>query len=205
DPSTEVRPDFAGDLYAEIRADLITATGRTEQEVVDCLIETWDAGHQECVHDWTELQEAEALAAAEANRALCAQEDEERIQRETEAEKERAEADKKKPKMNGFDESTAVGDFLSPCPAQYAIQKLTNYKFVELWYFSLDGCREALKSSRSIAENDLGLTRIDDQLTIRPASAFKGSKAALADHELPFSTFLRAKNLYLVQISKAKW
>ncbi|KAG0694062.1 hypothetical protein DFH29DRAFT_880972 [Suillus ampliporus] len=59
--------------------------------------------------------------------------------------------------------------------------------------------------SRSIAEDALSFTRIDNQLTIRPASAFKASKSALADHELPFATFLCAKNLFLVQITKANW
>ncbi|KAG2740594.1 hypothetical protein P692DRAFT_201842456 [Suillus brevipes Sb2] len=151
DPSTEVRPDFAGDLYAGIRNDLMAATG-------NCLAETWDTDHEE--------HEADALAAEEAERALRTQRDEERAQREAEAEREHLEAEKKKPKMNGFDQSTS---------------------FVELWYFSPDGCKEALKTSR-----------IDNQLTV-------SSKAALADHELSFSTFLRAKNLYLVQISKAKW
>ncbi|KAG2029019.1 hypothetical protein BDR03DRAFT_821871, partial [Suillus americanus] len=99
----------------------------------------------------------------------------------------------------------SVGNYLTPRPAQYAIQKLTNFEYVELWYFSPEGCKDALKSSRSVADNDLSITRTDDQLTLRPTSAFKASKAALADHELSFSIFLRAKNLFLVQISKAKW
>ncbi|KAG1838659.1 hypothetical protein C8R48DRAFT_680024 [Suillus tomentosus] len=124
---------------------------------------------------------------------------------EAEAERERTEAEKKKPKMNGFDKASSIGDFLNPCPAQYAIQKLTNFEYVELWYFPPEGCKDALRSSHSIAENDLSFTRVDDQLALRPSSAFKASKAAIADHELMFSIFLRAKNLFLVQISKAKW
>jgi hypothetical protein len=56
-----------------------------------------------------------------------------------------------------------------------------------------------------VADNDMSITRTDDQLTLRPTSAFKVSKAALADHELSFLIVLRAKNLFLVQISKAKW
>ncbi|KAG2151645.1 uncharacterized protein EDB93DRAFT_1083261, partial [Suillus bovinus] len=90
-------------------------------------------------------------------------------------------------------------------PAQYTTQKLTNFKYIELWYFSPDGCKDALRSSCSIAENNLSITRVDNQLTLHPSLAFKVSKAAIADHKLPFSTFLRVKNLFLVQISKAKW
>ncbi|KAG1883874.1 uncharacterized protein F5891DRAFT_1243021 [Suillus fuscotomentosus] len=199
DPTLEVIPDFAGNAYAGIRADLQAATNQTEEEVVTRLSDTWNADHNARIAEWNQDQEAEA------ERARITQEDAERAQREAEAEKERLEAEKKKPKMNGFDEASSVGDYLTPRPAQYAIQKLTNFEYVELWYFSPEGCRDALKSSRSIAENDLSITRTDDQLTLRPTSAFKASKAAIADHELSFSIFLRAKNLFLVQISKAKW
>lgn len=204
DPTTETCPEFAGALYAGIRTDLIAATGQTEQEVIDRLVDTWNAGHEERVLAWEQQQENEALAVANAERARVAQEEAEHALQEAEVQRERAEAEKKKPKMNGFKEASTVGDFLAPRPSQYAVQKLTNFEYVELWYFSPDGCKEALKTSRSIAD-DYGLTKVDDQLTIRPASAFKASKAALADHDLPFSVFLRAKNMFLVQISQAKW
>ncbi|KAG1849838.1 hypothetical protein C8R48DRAFT_613844 [Suillus tomentosus] len=205
DPTMEVMPDFAGALYAGIRADISAAANQTEEQVIARLEQTWTEGNNARVVEWNRIREDEALAEADAAREQAAQDEAERAQHEAEAEREKLEAEKKKPKMNGFDETSSVGDFLTPRPAQYAIQKLTNFEYVELWYFSPDGCKEALKSSRSIAENDLSITRIDDQLALRPSSAFKASKAALADHELPFSIFLRAKNLFLVQISKAKW
>ncbi|OJA14386.1 hypothetical protein AZE42_07739, partial [Rhizopogon vesiculosus] len=41
-------------------------------------------------------------------------------------------------------------------------------------------------------------------IVLRPLSAFKASRAVLADHQLSFSTFLRA-NSFLSHISKAKW
>lgn len=106
--------------------------------------------------------------------------------------------------MNGFNDRASVGDTLAPRPSQYATQKLNNFKYIELWYFSPDGCKEALCTACSVAD-DFGLTRVDDQLTIRPAYTFKASKAAIADHDLPFSTFLCSKNLFLMQLSKAKW
>ncbi|KAG1820907.1 uncharacterized protein BJ212DRAFT_1478000 [Suillus subaureus] len=186
DPNLEMVPDFASNLYAGIRTDLKAATNQTGEEVIACLMETWNADHNARVVEWNQDREAEA-------------------RREAEAERERTEAEKKKPKMNGFEHASSVGDYLTPCPAQYAIQKLTNFEYVELWYFLLEGCKDALKSSHSVADNDMSITRTDDQLTLWPTSAFKVSKVAMADHELSFSIFLRAKNLFLVQISKAKW
>ncbi|KIK43865.1 hypothetical protein CY34DRAFT_23364 [Suillus luteus UH-Slu-Lm8-n1] len=113
----------------------------------------------------------EARVLAEVERAQTVQENEECTQWEAEAEREWLEAERKKLKMNSFEHASSVGDYLTPLPTQYAIQKLTNFEFVELWYFSPEGCKDALKSSRSLS----------------------------------FSIFLRAKNLFLIQISKAKW
>ncbi|KAG1898625.1 uncharacterized protein F5891DRAFT_955201 [Suillus fuscotomentosus] len=205
DPTLKVIPDFAGNAYAGIRMDLQAATNQTEEEVMTRLSDTWNADHNTRIAEWNQDQEAEARVLAEVERARITQEDAECAQHEAEAERERLEAEKKKPKMNSFDKASSIGDYLTPRPAQYAIQKLTNFEYVELWYFSPEGCRDALKSSRLIAENDLSITRTDDQLMLRPTSVFKALKAAIVDHELSFSIFLQAKNLFLIQISKAKW
>ncbi|KAG2071834.1 hypothetical protein BDR04DRAFT_1117488 [Suillus decipiens] len=107
--------------------------------------------------------------------------------------------------MNGFSTTTTISDTIIPHPSQYAIQKLNNFEYVELWYFLPDRCKEAMKTSRSIADDTFSLAKLDDQLTIHPASAFKASKAAIPDHNLPFSIFLRAKNSFLTHASTAKW
>lgn len=204
DPSLEECPDFDGPAYANICDDIQRATGQTQEDVIIRLTQSWTDGHNQRVDEWNQEREQAAAEATEVEQARAAQEEETRVQREVEAEKERAKAEKKKPKINGFDETVSVGDSISPRPSQYAIQKLNNFDYIELWYFSPDGCKEALRTARSVAD-DFGLTRVDDQLTIRPAYAFKASKAAVADHDLLFSTFLRAKNLFLMQLSKAKW
>ncbi|KAG2757191.1 hypothetical protein P692DRAFT_20867773 [Suillus brevipes Sb2] len=204
DPSNEVCPDFNGDAYTDIREDISRATGGTQEAIVLRLSQSWTIGHNQRVNEWNQNRERELADAAEADRARAAQEDEARAQQEAEDERERVEAEKKKPKMNGFNDRASVGDTLAPCPSQYATQKLNNFEYIELWYFSPDGCKEALRTAHSVAD-DFGLTRVDDQLTIRPAYAFKASKAAVADHDLPFSTFLHSKNLFLMQLSKAKW
>lgn len=203
-PSLEVCPDFTTDAYANICQDIHRATGETQENIINRLTESWTAGHNQRVAEWNQQREREAADEAEAEQARAEQERELRALQEAEAERERVETEKKKPKMNSFNEAASVGDSISPRPSQYAVQKLNNFEYVELWYFSPDGCKEALRTARSVAD-DYGLTRVDDQLTLRPAYAFKASKAAVADHDLPFSVFLRAKNLFLMQLSKAKW
>ncbi|KAG1758319.1 hypothetical protein EDD22DRAFT_850110 [Suillus occidentalis] len=136
---------------------------------------------------------------------IHAQEEEDWLAREAEAEKECLESEKKKLKMNGFSLTTAVGDAIVPRPSQFAIQKLNNFEYIELWYFLPDGCKDTLKMSCVIVEDTFSLAKLNDQLTVRLASAFKASRAALPDHELTFFSFLWVKNLFLTHTSTAKW
>ncbi|KAG1827431.1 uncharacterized protein BJ212DRAFT_1257667 [Suillus subaureus] len=205
DPSLEICPDFARDLYARIRDDLVAATGAEPQAVIDRLIGTWTEGHQARVLKWNQQREEEARAEAEIEQAQAERVKEERLAKEAETEKEHLDSEKKKPKMNGFNATPTVGDAIAPHPSQYAIQKLNNFEYVELWYFSPNRCKEAMKTAQSITDDTFSLAKLDDQLTIHPALAFKASRAAIPDHDLPFSIFLRAKNSFLTHTSTAKW
>ncbi|OJA14346.1 hypothetical protein AZE42_13432, partial [Rhizopogon vesiculosus] len=58
------------------------------------------------------------------------------INKKSKLQKKKLEAEKKKPKMNGSSDELFVGDFITLRPAQYAMQKINNFEYVELWYFS---------------------------------------------------------------------
>ncbi|KAG0697775.1 hypothetical protein DFH29DRAFT_984121 [Suillus ampliporus] len=194
DPNNEVCPDFVSAAYAEIREDLIRASAQTEAQVINRMVVSWTQSHRQRVDDWNQEQEQEEHDAAEVAQARTLQEEEIHERQEADAEKECLETEKKKPKMNGFNATLTVSDFIMPRPAQYAISKINNFKYTELWYFSPN------------AEDGYGLTQVDNAvLALRPLSAFKASKHAIPDHELSFLTFLRAKNTFLMHISKAKW
>ena len=115
------------------------------------------------------------------------------------------EAEKKKPKINDFDETKQIPSVLPPHPSQYALQKLRQFNYVELWYFSPNAYWEAARESCSIAEDALGVMKKDDVLTLKPAMVVKASKNALLDHELPIADFLKAKNAFLQQATQAGW
>ena len=205
DPSTEVCPDFASDIYAPLRDDLQRGTAASNEDIVVRLVELWSHEHNERMRRWNTQQAAAAQAADEAELQRQAQEAEAQRLAEQEAERERSEAEKKKLKINDFDETKQIPSVLPPCPSQYALQKLCQFEYVELWYFSPDAYREAVRESRSIAEDALGVTKKDDMLTLKPAMAVKASKNALLDHELPIADFFKAKNAFLQQATQAGW
>ena len=205
DPSNKVCPDFASDLYTPLRDHIRRGTAASDEETIVRLVQLWTQDHNRRLARWLEHQQEAAEAAEEAERLQQADEDQARVLAEQEAEREWTEAEKKKPKIGDFDESKQIPNVLLPRPSQYAIQKLKQFEYVELWYFSPDGYREASRESRSTADDALGIAKSDDVLTLKSAASIKASKNALLDHELPIADFFQAKNALLQQAKLAGW
>jgi hypothetical protein len=106
-----------------------------------------------------------------------------------------------------FDPDRHIATTLTARPADYAIKRLEARKHVPLWYFSREGLREAARTVRQSDENDtLAITKAEEgQVTVRSAGSLAASKNAKLDHQLSFSEFMYAKNLFLMAIDNAKW
>ena len=106
-----------------------------------------------------------------------------------------------------FDLDVRIATTLTARPADYAIKCIEARKHVPLWYFSREGLREATRMVRQSDENDtLMVTKADEgQVTVHSAGSLAASKNAKLDHQLSFSEFMYAKNLFLTAIDNAKW
>ncbi|KAF8121646.1 hypothetical protein EV363DRAFT_1301765 [Boletus edulis] len=90
--------------------------------------------------------------------------------------------------------------------SNYALQKLSTFDYVELWYFTHAGRLDAAKfSNKSQADDTFGISRVDDHLTVHSIASVRASHNVLSDHDLSFSEFLRAKNVFLDHARKAEW
>ena len=63
---------------------------------------------------------------------------------------EKKEKEKKKPKVKDFVTNKPVKDTTQLFPSHYAIQKLDEQEYIELYHFTLEGCTEALKIDHTI-------------------------------------------------------
>ena len=63
--------------------------------------------------------------------------------------------------MNDFDENTMVNNFIGPQPSAYALHHLADFEYAELWYFTQEGCADAMHQ-RTQNEDSFGLTKVDD-------------------------------------------
>ena len=142
DPALEICPDYASPDLQPIQ-DLLTQVGWSNKEAVQALSDTWIINNNNHKEAWCLQEEAEVAQRADQQRLLDEQAAQERQQREEEAEQERVQAEKKKPKINDFNESRAINDTITPNPSPYPINKLTNFNYVELYYFTKEACAEA--------------------------------------------------------------
>jgi hypothetical protein len=154
---------------------------------------------------WNQQEEDDRLTQEEARRLAQEEEDLQRAQNEQEAEAEKREKDKKKPKLNGFDENKTVGNFITPCPAAFALNKLENFDFVELWYFTQEGCLDASDTHRTAAEEAFGLSKVDGFVALKPVASFKASRNVLRDIDLTWRQMTMGKTLLLLHMAKAGW
>ncbi|KIK81216.1 hypothetical protein PAXRUDRAFT_15354 [Paxillus rubicundulus Ve08.2h10] len=196
DPSLKEVPNYANPEFDVIREGLRHGYHENDQQAIECLVAAWQANRETRIVAWIAQKEADLRMAEEAEEAC-------RLLMEEEEPKE---TEKKKPKMNTFTLGTLVADILVHPPSPYALQKLSTYDFVELWYFTLAGRMDAAKfSNKSQADDTFGISRVDDHLTVRSIASVRASRGVLPNHELPFPEFLRAKNCFLEHARKADW
>ncbi|KAG1903868.1 uncharacterized protein F5891DRAFT_1184813 [Suillus fuscotomentosus] len=178
DPALEAQPNFESAVYRGWLNALV-AQGITRDDALANMAEGWRFERQERIVLWQEQAEEDA-------RILQERLERENTEKEAEQLEEQRKAEKKKPKINDFDAGAIVADVIIPRPSQYAIQKIKSMEYVELWYFSPDGCREASITSRSTSDSDdaFGFAKVDGMVALKTLASFKASSKALQDHDL---------------------
>ncbi|TFK18191.1 hypothetical protein FA15DRAFT_578493, partial [Coprinopsis marcescibilis] len=142
DPTGDVCPAFEQPEFQAVRDSMKPnppGEPRSEEEVLRMLRDSWKAGHDKRVEDWNmqvqrDREERERLEREQE------QQDEEQAER-PEGEGQKIEEDNgKKTKKVYFDENIAIGDTITDRPASYALNKLKLIEYIELFYFTPDGC-----------------------------------------------------------------
>jgi hypothetical protein len=98
-----------------------------------------------------------------------------------------------------------VSDHIMPWPSQFAIGKLKSFNFVELWYFTDEGCHEAQDSSRAQSDDAYGLTKVDDLVALKPVTSFKALQNVIPDADLIWRQMNVGKNTMLQYLEICGW
>ena len=202
-PHLEVIPSHTGPHYNDIQTILVN-TSNTDEQAVETLNASWTHSHKECIWIWDQQVTEDEATQQEEQRLAQEQEDQLCAQKELELENEKWENEKKKPKMNDFDENIMVNDFIGPRPLAYALCQLAEFEYVELWYFTQEGCIDAMHQQTQ-NEDTFGLTKIDNMVSFRPVSTLKASKNIIQDANLSWHQMEIAKMMLIQHVTKCGW
>lgn len=209
DPSQAICPDFGSPDWDFLRQPMIDAhpgdQPLTVDEAIMRMTMAWTQDNDRKIALWEAQLEQDRADQEELQRLAQEEDVARRTQLEKEAEDQCKEAEKKKPKVNPFDPNRPISRFADPRPATYALNKIHNFEYVELDYFTARGCREAgADSLRSVSQDTLAFTQLDDIITLRPLASVRPSKNVRSDGELSWEEMFDAKNTMLKCIAKAK-
>lgn len=199
-PHLEEMPDHAGPHYDVLRTALMQ-NGMTEEEAIQQLDNSWTRNHEERIQRWDQQTVDDEDAEEEARRQEEA-EIGQRAPQQVEQAQANTDGERRKNKMKDFDDNAVVGSYIAPRPAQYALRRIEDFEYVELWYFTPEGCIDAFQHQHTQTDETFGLTKTDDVVTIKAISAIKASKNVIADADLTFRQMSMAKNTMLPLMSK---
>ncbi|KAF8216350.1 hypothetical protein K438DRAFT_1953303 [Mycena galopus ATCC 62051] len=193
-PELDLCPDFAGPVFQAARTAIVaTAANKTNADVVSDLTAAWQTDWDAKKIAWDQQEIADKAVRDAATQAANDEATRKQAELDAEAAAEKREADKKKPKLNDFD--------------TFALRKLERFEYIELWYFTREGCDDAAASAanRTINEDAFALTKVDDVVGLRPASSFSASRKVVKDIDLTWDQLSFAKNSMLSHMTKLAW
>ncbi|KAH6911772.1 hypothetical protein BKA70DRAFT_1384924, partial [Coprinopsis sp. MPI-PUGE-AT-0042] len=94
-----------------------------------------------------------------------------------------------------------------PIPSNYAINKVDQRDWVELWYFTREGCMEARTTSLSDDQESFAVTKdgSSGHAVFKPMNVSKPSSKAIPDGQLSWAQMSIGKAGLLKQMEKSGW
>jgi len=121
---------------------------------------------------------------------------------------------RKKHKLGDFEDAASINDIVASKPSTFAINKIRDMKYIELYCFTPAGCRDHVgqKLSESTADEAFGFTygisadgSASNSLTLKPVSALAHLGKIIPDENLTWEQVRDAKTVYLRHIMEAGW
>lgn len=212
DPHLEQMPDHAGPFYQAVR-DVLVLSGMPLEQAIQALNNSWTLNHDARILAWDQQAAVNAEVAQQQQPQVVAQQlplqrpevDDPPPQAQPLPEGDREEAERRKLKMKDFDDDATIGNYIAPRPAQYALRRLEDFEYVELWYFTTEGCADATQHQLTQHDEAFGLAKVDNLVTLKPFSSLRASKNVIPDAELTFRQMSMAKNTLIPLMTKFHW
>ena len=112
---------------------------------------------------------------------------------------------KKKATYVDFDLNTTIANQIPHTPSEYAVGRMEEIEYVELWYFTTEGCNEASKITPTAADNTFGILDTKSGLALQPIKTTKASKNAIGDEALSWEQIMTARHTMIATANRVGW
>ena len=209
DPCNSIMPDFNSVAFQLVKETLMAAWDIPADEAVGFLEEGWTADWREKVAQWEQRQQQPPPPPPQPPQPPPQPPHPPQIGPLNNAEGLPVldeDNPKRKTKLKDFEENSVVQTTpASGRPSKYALKKLTEFEYVELYYFTIEACRDAAEHERSVADDAFTISKTNDTMALRPMNAYKSSSKAVPDHRLTWTEISTAKTKLLRCMQDAKW
>ena len=200
-PNLTEAPDFTLEVYAIARDAIAAQHQITAEEAAERLNEAWTTDNNAKKLAWEEQELADHEEAVQR-----AREEEQRIgEPQRDEQNEAREPEKKKPKLNSFVTNRPIATAIKLRPSRFALHKLEERDYIELSYFTPEGCAEAASNDHAVAEEAFAFSKVNDLVSLRPISAFKASSKVIQDDKLSWREMSIAKINLLQCMEETGW
>jgi hypothetical protein len=202
-PNLLEAPDFTLEVYAIARDAIAAQHNITAEAAAERLKEAWttDNDAKKLAWEQQELADREEAEQRTRERQQPPQDDEPRQDEQNES----REVEKKKPKLNSFVANRPIATAIKLRPSRFALHKLEEREYIELSYFTPEGCAEAATNDHAVAEEVFAFSKVNDLVSLRPISAFKASNKVIQDDRLSWREMSIAKINLLQCMEETGW
>ena len=103
-----------------------------------------------------------------------------------------------------IDEDAMIDNRAPLLPLQFTITKIQAMEYVDLWYFTTEGCKEASQAVPTTPDT-FGLLNTEAGLAFQPINAAKPSKKAIIDEHLGWEQIMTARHTFINMVRQAGW
>jgi hypothetical protein len=114
-------------------------------------------------------------------------------------------ATRKKATYVDFDANATIASRIPHHPSEYAVGKMEDIEYVELWYFTTEGCEEASKATPTVADEAFNLLKMKTGLALQPIKATKASPNAIVDEHLSWEQIMTARHTMIATANQVGW
>ena len=196
-------PDFGDDSFCDIVLSMV-GPDRTREQAIESLRVAWHTQNNRRKAIWdAQIQAQEHRNNPDAPNAAAGNQDQ--------ANNDAVET-RRKPKLGAFSATVSISDEIPLKPSTFAINKLKDMKYIELYCFSPAGCCDHTGQRLSTADEAFGFTyglspdgSSSNALTLKPVSALAHPGKIVPDENLTWEQIWDAKDCYLSHVIEAGW